>query len=65
MKRVLYHVSNITNLIFVNFASWVGNVEQLSLHQHRTKGLLDLIHTNVWGLSLVVSIEGARYYVTS
>jgi len=26
-KRVLYHVSNIANLIFVNFASWVNNVK--------------------------------------
>ena len=26
-KRVFYQVSNIANLIFVNFALWVGNVE--------------------------------------
>ena len=26
-KGVLYLVSNIANLIFVNFALWVGNVE--------------------------------------
>ena len=32
--------------------------------QHKTKGLLDLIHTDVWELSPVASIEGARYYVT-
>jgi len=31
-KKVLYQVSNITNLIFVNFALWVGNVEYLSPH---------------------------------
>ena len=27
-----------------------------STSQHKTKGLLDLIHTNVWGPSLVASI---------
>ena len=32
--------------------------------QHKTKGLLDLIHTDVWGPSPVASIGGARYYVT-
>ena len=26
-KRVLYKVSNIVNFIFVNFASWVDNIE--------------------------------------
>ena len=31
--------------------------------QHKTKCLLDLIHTNVWGPSPVASIRGARYYV--
>jgi len=35
-----------------------------STSQHKTKGLLDLIHTNVWGPSPVASIGGARYYVT-
>jgi len=35
-----------------------------SISQHETKGLLDLIHTKVWGPSPVVSIEGAKYYVT-
>jgi len=33
-----------------------------STSQHNTKGLLNLIHTNVWGPSLVASIGGARYY---
>ena len=32
--------------------------------QHKTKGLLDLIHTDVWGSSPVASIGGARYYIT-
>jgi len=32
--------------------------------QHKTKGLLDLIHTDVRGPSPLASIEGARYYVT-
>ena len=36
----------------------------LSTSQHKIKGLLDLIHTDVWGSSLVASIGGARYYVT-
>jgi len=31
---------------------------------HKTKGLLDLVHTDVWGLSSVASIKGACYYVT-
>ena len=35
-----------------------------STSQHKTKGLLDLIHTDVWGPSPVASIGGARYYVT-
>ena len=35
-----------------------------STSQHKTKGLLDLIHTDVWGPSLGSSIGGARYYVT-
>jgi len=35
-----------------------------SISQHKTKGLLDLIHTDVWGPSPVVSIGDARYYVT-
>jgi len=26
-KKVLYQVSNVANLVFVNFALWVGNVE--------------------------------------
>ena len=34
-----------------------------SISQHKTKGLLDLIHTDVWGPSPVASIRGARYYV--
>jgi len=32
--------------------------------QHKTKSLLDLIHTDVWGPSPVASIGGARYYIT-
>ena len=32
--------------------------------QHKTMGLLDLIHTDVWGPSPVASVGGARYYVT-
>ena len=36
----------------------------VSKTQHKTKGLLDLIHTDVWGPSPVVSIGDARYYVT-
>jgi len=35
-----------------------------STSQHKTKDLLDLIHTDVWGSSPVVFIGGARYYVT-
>jgi len=35
-----------------------------STSQHKTKDLQDLIHTDVWGLSPVASIGGARYYVT-
>jgi len=34
-----------------------------STSQHKTKGLLDLIHMDVWGPSPVASIGGARYYV--
>ena len=34
-----------------------------STSQHKTKGLLNLIHTDVWGPSSVVSIGGARYYI--
>jgi len=36
----------------------------LSTSQHKSKGLLDLIHTNVWGPSAVASIGAARCYVT-
>jgi len=32
--------------------------------QHKTKGLPDLIHTDVWGPLPVASIRGTRYYVT-
>jgi len=32
--------------------------------QHKTKDLLDLIRTDVWGPSPVASNMGARYYVT-
>jgi len=35
-----------------------------STSQHKTKGLLDLIYTDVWGPSPATSIESARYYVT-
>ena len=35
-----------------------------SMSQHKTKGLLDLIHTDVCGPSPVASIRGARCYVT-
>ena len=35
-----------------------------STSQYKTKGLLDLIHTDLWGPSPVISIGGARYYVT-
>ena len=35
-----------------------------STSQHKTKGLLNLIHTDVWGPSPVASIGGARSYVT-
>jgi len=35
-----------------------------STSQHKTKDLLDLIHTDVWGPSPVASIGGVRYYVT-
>jgi len=36
-----------------------------SISQHKTRGLLDLIYTDVWGPLPVASIGGARYYVTS
>jgi len=35
-----------------------------STSQHKTRGLLDLIHTDEWEPSPVASIEGVRYYVT-
>ena len=35
-----------------------------STSQHKTKGLLDLMHMDVCGPSQVASIGGARYYVT-
>jgi len=35
-----------------------------STSQHKTKGLLDLIHTDVCGPTPVASIRGPRYYVT-
>jgi len=35
-----------------------------SISQHKIKGLLDLIHTDVWGPSPEASIGDARYYVT-
>jgi len=31
---------------------------------HKTKGLLDLVHTDVWGPSPVAPLGGACYYVT-
>jgi len=31
---------------------------------YKTKDLLDLIHTDVYGFSLITSIGGACYYVT-
>jgi len=34
-----------------------------STSQHKTNGLLDLIHTDVWGPSPVASIGVANYYV--
>src|SRR3954468_23155334 len=35
-----------------------------STSEHRSKGLLDLIHTDVWGPSPVESVGGAKYFVT-
>jgi len=35
-----------------------------STSKSKTMGLLDLIHTDVWRPSLVLSVGGARYYVT-
>jgi len=35
-----------------------------STSQHKIKGSLDLIHTDVWGPLPVASMGGARYYVT-
>ena len=40
------------------------HIVAFSTSQCKTKGLLDLIHTDVWGPSPVASIRGARYYVT-
>jgi len=34
-----------------------------SISHHKIKGLLDLIHTDVWGPLPVASIGDARYYV--
>ena len=35
-----------------------------STSQHKTKGLLDFIPTDVWGPLPVASIGGTRYYVS-
>ena len=35
-----------------------------STSKYKTRGLLDLVHTDVWGPSPVASVGGARYYVT-
>src|SRR4051812_48430507 len=35
-----------------------------STSEHMSKGLLDLIHTDVWGPSPVASVGGAKYFVT-
>ena len=35
-----------------------------SISQHKTKDLLDLIHTDVWRSSPVASNRGTKYYVT-
>ena len=35
-----------------------------STSQHKTKGFLDLIHTDVWGPSPVASVGDAKYYIT-
>ena len=61
-KEVLYQISNIANLIFVNFT--YGQATYFSTSQRKTKGLLHLIHTDGWGPSPVASIEGVMYYVT-
>ena len=35
-----------------------------SISQHKKRGLLDLMHTDVWGHSPVASVRGAKYYAT-
>ena len=35
-----------------------------STSQHKIKGLLDLIHTNMWGPSTVAFIASVKYYIT-
>ena len=36
-----------------------------STSQHKTKSLLDLIHTDVWGSLPVASVGGVKYYVVN
>ena len=31
---------------------------------HKTKGILDLVHSDIWGLMKVVSKGGARYFIS-
>ena len=63
-KKVLYQVSNIA-LSLCKFCIIGRQRKAFSTSQYKTKSLLDLIHTNVWGPSPVASVRGAKYYVIS
>ena len=37
---------------------------QFKTSTHKIEGILDYVHSNIWGPSKVVSIGGSRYYMS-
>ena len=55
----------LVKLIFVNIVYLVNKKNvKFGTAIHQTKGILDYVHTNVWGLTKNVSLGGKRWFVT-
>ena len=62
--KEFYQVLSTANSTFVSFALWINSRVAFVISMHKTKSLLDLVRTYVWGSSPVASVRGACYYVT-
>ena len=47
----------------VHWASMPGKLKPFPSSEHRSKGVLDLMHSDVCGLMSVESVSGSRYFV--